>query len=139
MHRTNYLLALAAAGSLATTVAPVTTDHARDPQTGRISGRVTTRQGTPLPAAHIDVTDHDAGLAIATLTRGDGRYAVSGLSLGHAYDVLIRSMGYAPLRRSVFLSDTEADGATAEPVVDAVLMPIDRPPPSPRSTAMGGY
>jgi hypothetical protein len=138
MHRTNYLLALAAAGSLATTVAPVTTDHLSDPQTGQISGRVTTRLGTPLPAAHIDVTDHDAGVAIATLTSVDGRYVVSGLSIGHAYDVLIRSIGYAPLRRSVFLSNTEADGANAEPVVDAVLLPIDRPPPTAASTAMRG-
>ena len=87
MHRTNYLLALAAAGSLATTVAPAPAVYAQEPQqSGRISGRVTTRRGTPLPAAHIDVTDHNTGQTIATLTRDDGQYAVSGLALGHAYE-----------------------------------------------------
>ena len=139
MHRTKYLLALAAAGSLATTVAPAPPAYAQEPQqSGRITGRVTTRRGSPLPAAHIDVTDHNTGQTIATLTRDDGQYVVSGLALGHAYDVLVRSIGYAPLRRSVYLPDAVAAGGSADPVVDAVLLPIDQPT-RPATTAMRGY
>ena len=70
------------------------------------------------------------------LTREDGRYAVWRLPLGHGYDVLIRSVGFAPLRRSVAIpAAVPSDGSLPDPVVDAVLLPIDRPL-SPGPTAM---
>ena len=130
MHKLQGMLAIAAACGLAlgSRTAP-----AQEAVSGEISGRVTNGHGTPIFGAHIDVTDQISGRAVTALTREDGRYAVYGLSLGHAYEVLIRSVGFAPLKRAVTLPDTGPPGAPVDPVVDAVLLPIDR-----ASTAMRG-
>lgn len=126
MHRKQGLLVLAATCALALAARTIS---AQEPATGEISGRVTNGHGAPLHSAHIDVTDHATGSAVSTLTRLDGRYTVSGLALGHSYDVLVRSIGYAPLRRAASLPDTVAPGDSADPIVDAVLLPIDVPSP----------
>ncbi len=123
MHRMQRALAIAAAcGS----VVSARSTPAQEPVSGAISGRVTDGHGTPLYGAHIDITDQISGSAVAILTRQDGQYAVYGLPLGHPYQVLIRSVGFAPLRRTVTMPDTAPVGAPVDPVVDAVLLPIDR-------------
>ena len=130
MHRMQRVLAITAACGLVLTAR---TTPAQEPLSGAISGRVTDGHGTPLYGAHIDITDQTSGRAVTALTRQDGEYAVYGLSLGRPYQVLIRSVGFAPLRRTVTMPDTAPPGAPVDPVVDAVLLPIDR-----ASTAMRG-
>jgi hypothetical protein len=145
MHKTHYLVALAAACSFASTASAFGAQQPNwgqeratnvgpaviwlAPPTGEISGRVTSGRGTPLYAAHIDITDHGTGQSFSTLTREDGRYAVFGLTLGHEYDVMIREIGYAPLHRVVDMPPPPANDAdpVADPVVDGVLLPIDVP------------
>jgi Carboxypeptidase regulatory-like domain len=129
MHRMQHLLALAAACSLAlaATELKAQAPAAAEGQTGAISGRVTTGKGYPLWAAHVDITDQTTGQSYATLTRQDGQYTVWRLPLGHVYEVLIRSVGFAPLRHAVSMPDPGTPDALADPVVNAVLLPIDRP------------
>jgi hypothetical protein len=161
MQKAHYLLAVAAACSLASTQVAFGAQQQKwvggsaarvgsgmvyySRPVGEISGRVTSGKGTPLSAAHIDITDHSTGQSFSTLTREDGRYDVFGLILGHEYDVLIRDIGYAPLHRVVDMPSTPSNSSdpVVDPIIDAVLLPIDVPPESQyhshRTTAsMGG-
>jgi hypothetical protein len=75
--------------------------RAQTGDTRTIAGQVTDRRGSGLMGAHVDVTDAATGHTTATLARAGGHYAVSGLIVGHRYEVLVRCIGYAPSDQSI--------------------------------------
>jgi hypothetical protein len=87
-----------------------------------LSGRVTDAAGSVLAGAHIDITDHETGNTVATLTGEDGRYVLPGLSDSHHYTVLVRRIGFVP--------HTEDDVQVITPLrssLDVALAPITTP------------
>jgi Carboxypeptidase regulatory-like domain len=95
LHQT---LAITAACLLA--VGPGRT-RAQTDDTRTIAGQVTDRRGVGLTGAHVDVTDEATGHTTATLARAGGHYVVSGLIVGHRYDMLVRCIGYAPSDQAI--------------------------------------
>ena len=108
LHQT---LAVAAACLLA--VGPGRT-RAQTDHTRTIAGQVTDRRGVGLTGAHVDVTDQTTGLTMATLARAGGHYAISGLIVGHRYDMLVRFIGYAPSDQAI-VATTGPDAITSAP------------------------
>ena len=72
--------------------------------TARITGVVTSDQGTPVAGAQVVVE----GTALGALTSDDGRYSISGVPAGSRV-VRAQRIGFAPQTQTV----TVADGATA--------------------------
>ena len=96
-------------GLIATLMAS-TPSHA---QTGRIAGRVTGADGSPVAGAQVRVLGSNLG----TLTRDDGRYAIGSVPAG-TYTVRATRIGFAPdSSRGVVVSPD------AEATVDFRLQP----------------
>ncbi len=63
--------------------------------TAAISGTVTDKSGSPLPAATVLVTDVPTGTDYGTTTREDGKYNLLGLKAGEPYTIKVSYVGYA--------------------------------------------
>jgi hypothetical protein len=116
MRSTRSTLAFAIAAAFAVTV-PALGGQPLDCTV--LSGRVTGANGSVLAGAHIDVTDHETGDAVAILTGEDGRYVLPGLLDTHHYTMLVRCIGFAP--------HTEDDLQVITPLrhsLDIMLAPI---------------
>lgn len=116
LHQT---LAVTAACLLAVGSGPV---RAQTGDTRTIAGQVTDRRGLGLTGAHVDVTDEATGHTTATLARAGGHYAVSGLIVGHRYDMLVRCIGYAPSDQAIVA--TAGPGATTSAPFNISLRPL---------------
>ena len=73
--------------------------------TASIGGTVADTGGLAVEGAEVRVLHRATGVAARTLTRGDGRYIVQGLTAGGPYAVTVRRIGYREQRRdSLFLA-----------------------------------
>lgn len=75
---------------------------AQSPTTGAIAGRVLDESGGGLTGAEVFVTNRASGVSVRAISRGDGRYLVSGLEVGGPYSVTVRRMGSAAVTRTGF-------------------------------------
>ncbi|HSL79658.1 MAG TPA: TonB-dependent receptor, partial [Pseudolabrys sp.] len=67
-----------------------------------ISGRITSRDGNPLPGAQIVVTNTSTGAQTGAIANADGQYTVPGLRGGTVYRLEVRLIGYGTERVEEF-------------------------------------
>ena len=94
-HRWIVTLALLAAGFIAGG-RPL---EAQGVTTGAIQGTVTDEAGQPVDAAQVQVVNTLTGVRNGAVTNSAGRYLVSGLETGSAYEVTVRRIGFGPVLR----------------------------------------
>src|SRR5205807_357568 len=58
-----------------------------------IGGRVVDERGRGLQGVNVVVRNEATGIAMRGVSRGDGRYLVSGLEVGGPYSVMARRLG----------------------------------------------
>lgn len=64
------------------------------PQQGRIAGRVTSADGTPIGSARVGVIDESTAAMLVRETDAAGRFQAEGLHPGHRYRVVVARFGY---------------------------------------------
>jgi hypothetical protein len=67
--------------------------------TGATAGTVTDQGGVPIEGAQVEVLNNSTGARVLSTTRVNGLYSVSGLEVGGPYSVLVRRIGFQPMRR----------------------------------------
>src|ERR1700674_3330799 len=67
--------------------------------TGGAAGTVTDPGGAAVEGAQIEVFNNSTGARVLSTTRANGLYSVSGLEVGGPYSVLVRRIGFQPMRR----------------------------------------
>lgn len=88
---------------LCTLEALVTRASAQSPTTAAIAGRVLDESGRGLAGAEVSVTNRASGGSVRAISRGEGRYLVSGLEVGGPYSVTVRRMGSPSVTRTGFV------------------------------------
>jgi len=71
--------------------------------TAAIGGRVIDREGVGIAGVQVVVTNRATGMAMHAISRGDGRYLVSGLDAGGPYSATARRIGSPMATRSGLL------------------------------------
>ena len=94
-HRWIATLAICVAGVMASGSAL----QAQGVTTGAIQGTVTDETGQPVDAAQVQVVNTLTGVRNGAVTNSSGRYLVSGLETGSAYEVTVRRIGFGPVVR----------------------------------------
>ena len=67
--------------------------------TGGLTGNVTDENGQPVEGAQIQLRNAQTGYNVGTVTRATGQYTIQGVLPNPSYEILVRRIGYAPLRR----------------------------------------
>jgi len=67
--------------------------------TGGAAGTVTDQVGAPVEGAQVEVLNNSTGARVLSTSRANGLYSVSGLEVGGPYSVLVRRIGFQPMRR----------------------------------------
>ena len=73
--------------------------HAQGVTTGGVTGTVTDENAQPVEGAQIQLRSTQTGTNIGSVTRANGQYTIQGVLPGSGYEVTVRRIGYAPLRR----------------------------------------
>jgi len=73
--------------------------NAQGTTTGGAAGTVTDQAGAPVEGAQVEVLNSSTGARVLSTTRANGLYSVSGLEVGGPYSVLVRRIGFQPMRR----------------------------------------
>jgi outer membrane receptor protein involved in Fe transport len=73
--------------------------NAQGTTTGAAAGTVTDQGGVPVEGAQVEVLNNSTGARVLSTTRVNGLYSVSGLEVGGPYSVLVRRIGFQPMRR----------------------------------------
>ncbi|GAC1482691.1 MAG: TonB-dependent receptor [Gemmatimonadaceae bacterium] len=73
--------------------------NAQGTTTGAAAGTVTDQGGIAIEGAQVEVRNNSTGARVLSTTRANGLYSVSGLEVGGPYSVLVRRIGFQPMRR----------------------------------------
>lgn len=66
--------------------------------TATVVGQITDADGQPVAGAQVVLVNTSTGVQRQTLTRGDGRYLLTGLRPGGPYEISVTNLGYAERR-----------------------------------------
>jgi hypothetical protein len=78
---------------------PLRLTHAQGVTTGGVTGTVTDENGQPVEGAQIQLRSTQTGSNVGTATRASGQYTIQGVLPSPAYEIQVRRIGFAPLRR----------------------------------------
>ncbi len=73
--------------------------NAQGTTTGGAAGTVTDQGGVAIEGAQVEVLNNSTGARVQSTTRANGLYSVSGLEVGGPYSVIVRRIGFQPMRR----------------------------------------
>src|SRR5215208_36160 len=73
--------------------------NAQGVTTGGVTGTVTDENAQPVEGAQIQLRNAQTGYNVGTVTRASGQFTIQGVLPSPAYEVTVRRIGYAPLRR----------------------------------------
>src|SRR5436190_110435 len=74
--------------------------RAKGPTSAAIAGRVTNGEGRGLQGVQVIVINQATGIVVRAVSRGDGRYVVSGLHVGGPYALTARRIGSPTAKRA---------------------------------------
>ncbi|HEU4720341.1 MAG TPA: TonB-dependent receptor [Gemmatimonadaceae bacterium] len=67
--------------------------------TGGITGNVSDENGQPVEGAQVQLRNTQTGYNVGTVTRATGQYTIQGVLPNPNYEIMVRRIGFAPLRR----------------------------------------